>query len=208
MNLVSNPKCLYIPQISCVKCHLMKSKKSQLKPHPKKEFLTNRKFRVAANGCISEEVDVVSEVPQGTVLAAILFVIMISDIDEKVKNCILRSFADDTRVNKKVICNEDKELMQEDLEIIYKWADENKMKFNTNKFEQIAYRKRENIKVESYKTPSGDLVMIKNTVNDLGIYSTNDLDGLQPYSIVAPPQDKMPQHFLDVLSCPINGMYK
>ena len=46
-------------------------------------------------------------VPQDTVLAAILFVIMISDIDEKVKNCILRSFADDTRVNKKIICNED-----------------------------------------------------------------------------------------------------
>ena len=72
-----------------------------------------------ANGCMSEEGDVMSGVPQGTVLAAILFVIMISDIDEKVKNCILRSFADDTRVNKKVICNEDKELMQEDLEIIY-----------------------------------------------------------------------------------------
>ena len=34
------------------------------------------------------------------------------------------------------------------------------------------------------------------------------IDGLQPYSIVAPPQDEMPQHFLDVLSCPINGMDK
>ena len=33
-----------------------------------------------------------------------------------------------------------------------------------------------------------------------------------PLSIVTPPplplQDKMPQHFLDVLSCPINGMYR
>ena len=56
-----------------------------------------------------------SGVQQGTVLAAILFVIMISDIDENVKLCILRSFADDTRVSKKVICNEDKEQMQEDL---------------------------------------------------------------------------------------------
>ena len=140
-----------------------------------KEFLTNRKFRVVANGCMSDEGDVTSGVPQGTVLAAILFVIMISDIDEKVKNCILRSFADDTRVNKKVMRNEDKKQMQEDLEVIYKWAEENKMKFNANKFEQIVHGKRENVDVEPYKTPSGDPIIIKDTVKDLGVYSTNDM---------------------------------
>merc|ERR1712236_99116 len=48
------------------------------------EFLRGRKFRVVANGSMSREEDV-SGVPQGTVLAAILFVIMISDIDEDVK---------------------------------------------------------------------------------------------------------------------------
>merc|ERR1712033_74780 len=69
------------------------------------ELLRGRKFRVVANGCMSREEDVISEVPQDTVLAAILFVIMISDIDENIKMCILRSFADDTRVSKKVICN-------------------------------------------------------------------------------------------------------
>ena len=67
-----------------------------------REFLRNRKFKVVANGCMSEEENVLSGVPQGTVLAAILFVIMISDIDENVKECIVRSFADDTRVNKKI----------------------------------------------------------------------------------------------------------
>ena len=87
-----------------------------------KEFLTDRKFKVVANGCMSDEGEVTSGVPQGTVLAAILFVIMISDIDENVKVCILRSFADDTRVSKKVICNEDKQQMQEDLRPIYDWA--------------------------------------------------------------------------------------
>ena len=64
-----------------------------------------------------------------------------------------------TQELKKVICNKDKERMQEDLEIIHKWADENKMKFNTNKFEQIAHRKRKSIEVEPYKTPSGDPFM-------------------------------------------------
>ena len=41
-------------------------------------------------------------------LAAILFTIIISDIDEEVKNCILRCFADDTRVNKNIKTKADK----------------------------------------------------------------------------------------------------
>ena len=40
------------------------------------EFLKERKFRVVANGCMSIEDDVISGVPQVTVLAAILFVII------------------------------------------------------------------------------------------------------------------------------------
>ena len=47
-------------------------------------FLKNRKYRVVANGEISEEQDVISGVPQGTVLASILFIIMIYDIDKEV----------------------------------------------------------------------------------------------------------------------------
>merc|ERR1712243_420774 len=85
-----------------------------------KEFLYKRKYKVLVNGVMSEEQDVISGVPQGTVLAAILFVIMISDIDDNVKHSIVRSFADDTRVNKKISKEEDKKQMQEDLEIIYK----------------------------------------------------------------------------------------
>ena len=65
---------------------------------------------------------------------AILFVIIISDIDENFKKCLIRIFADDTRGNKKIEGERDKELMQMDLEAIYEWAEKNKMKFN-EKFE-------------------------------------------------------------------------
>jgi len=37
------------------------------------EFLKERKFRVVANGCMLREQDVILGVPQGTVLAAIVF---------------------------------------------------------------------------------------------------------------------------------------
>ena len=49
------------------------------------EFLSNRKYKVVANGESSELQEVISGVPQGTVLAAILFVIMIADINEEVE---------------------------------------------------------------------------------------------------------------------------
>ena len=139
------------------------------------EFLKGRKFRVVANGCMSREEDVISGVPQGTVLAAMLFVIMISDIDENVKECIVRSFADDTRVNKKISNENDKELMQKDLGAIYEWARKNKMKFNEGKFEQMAHGKVKDITIEPYKTPCGDEIQIKDTAKDLGVLATNDL---------------------------------
>ena len=66
------------------------------------------------NGCMSEEEDEISGVPQGTVLAAILFVIMISDIEENVKRSIIRSFVDDIRTNKKINNPNDIKEMQED----------------------------------------------------------------------------------------------
>merc|ERR1711895_98477 len=116
--------------------------------------------------------------PAGTVLAAILFVIMISDIDEDVKMSIIRCFADDTRVNKKIKTNEDKELMQKDLDTVYRWAEKNKMKFNEKKFEQMAHGPLKEVTIEPYNTSSGKDIEIKETVKDLGVLATNDLRGL------------------------------
>merc|ERR1712030_51100 len=138
------------------------------------EFLNGRKFRVVANGYMSRE-DVISGVPQGTVLAAILFVIMISDIDENVKNCLVRSFADDTRVNKKIGNNFDKESIQKDLEAIYDWAEKNKMKFNENKFEQMSHGPLKGVTTDQYKNSNGEEIEINRTAKDLGVMATNDL---------------------------------
>ena len=92
-----------------------------------KDFLNDRRYRVLANGMMSEEQEVVSGVPQGTVLASIFFVIMISDIDENLKNSVVRLFADDTRVSAKIRTKEDMELLQQDLDAVYGWAEKNLM---------------------------------------------------------------------------------
>merc|ERR1712106_621675 len=140
-----------------------------------REFLRDRKFRVVVNGEMSEEQDVKSGVPQGTVLAAILFIIMIYDIDEEIQRCIVRCFADDTRINKKVRTEEDKEAMQEDLNKIYKWAEKNIMKFNEKKFEQMTCGETKGVDVESYITPTGTIIENNKIVKDLGVVTSADL---------------------------------
>ena len=48
-------------------------------------FLTKRKQVVVVDGSISELTEILSGVPQGFVLGPLLFIIMVSDIDEFVK---------------------------------------------------------------------------------------------------------------------------
>merc|ERR1712002_1376752 len=140
------------------------------------EFLKDRKFRVVVNGCMSDEAEVLSVVPQGTVLAALLFVIMISDIDENIKKSVVRSFVDDTRVNRKINGPTDKNEFQEHLNMMYKWARDNKMEFNEKKFEHMTNGNPNEPPIIHYKTPSGDKIQTKDTVRDLGAIASKDLD--------------------------------
>ena len=76
------------------------------------DFLYDRKYRVMANGMMSDEQVMISGVRQGTVLSSIFFIIIISDIDENLKNSIVELYAEDTRVSAKIRTKEDEEMLQ------------------------------------------------------------------------------------------------
>ena len=63
------------------------------------DWLTNRTQRVALNGQFSSWINVLSGVPQGSVLGQLLFLIYINDINKAAESLdIIRKFSDDTKV--------------------------------------------------------------------------------------------------------------
>ena len=87
-----------------------------------KQWLSGRKQRVVINGKISDWKDVLSGVPQGSILGPLLFIIFINDLDAGIRNRILK-FADDTKLLGKVGSKEDIEALQSDLRLLCEWGD-------------------------------------------------------------------------------------
>ena len=141
------------------------------------DFLSDREQVILANGVKSNSSQVLSGVPQGTVLGPILFLILINDIDESINSSSFVSlFADDTRIAKEVRNETDVENFQTDLEKLYDWQKQNNMEFNSNKFEVLRYGKNDDLKQSTcYLTPnSDDIIEEKESLRDLGIMMSND----------------------------------
>lgn len=99
-------------------------------------FLEERTQCVVCGGYTSNPANVISGVPQGTVLGPLLFLIYINDLPECVSSmCSL--FADDCLVYRKIKSERDIEILQNDLTSLELWASKWLMTFNTDKCEFI-----------------------------------------------------------------------
>ena len=96
------------------------------------KWLTHRKQRVIVDGEISNWKSVLSGVPQGSVLGPILFLIYINDLEADISSIVL-TFADATKVFRKVTNYTDKQSLQDDLDKLVKWSEKGQMLFNYGK---------------------------------------------------------------------------
>ena len=137
-------------------------------------FLTGRQQVVIVNGRKSKVSDVISGVPQGTVLGPLLFLIYISDISEGVK-AKLKVYVDDTKVKRSIKDETEVEELQEDLETMYKWADTNNMTFNSAKFQLMRYGNNQDLKNETlyFTEQMEDVIPEFETLKDLGVHMNN-----------------------------------
>ena len=135
-------------------------------------FLKHRHQSVRVEGYLSEKVWVKSGVPQGSVLGPLLFLIMMYDINKNIIDSTLSSFADDTRLWRKIRNLQEANELQNDLSKLYEWAQINNMDFNPEKFEGMSYGLDEE---QSYKAPDSTTIKQLNVVKDLGIYMAEDM---------------------------------
>ena len=108
--------------------------------------LLNREQSVVVNGVESEFVQVISGVPQGSVLGPLLFLIYINDVAsiELSVNTKLSLYADDMLLYKVITSSEDYAELQEDINLIHNWSVNNLMTFNASKCKcMYISRKRE-----------------------------------------------------------------
>ena len=96
------------------------------------DFLTRRYQQVSINGETSNQKEVTSGLPQGSVLGPILFVIYINDLPEAVESAAYL-FADDTKIFRVINSLDDQHILQNDLVKLENWSDKWLLKFHPEK---------------------------------------------------------------------------
>ena len=94
-------------------------------------FLNNRK-RVVVDGSFSNFADVESDVPQGTVLGPLLFLLHINNLPSCVNSKVC-PFADDCLLYREIKNNQDQIDMQRDLDALMDWGSTWGMKYSMQK---------------------------------------------------------------------------
>jgi len=97
------------------------------------DFLTSRTMRVGLRGAFSKLMEVLSGVPQGSVLGPLLFLLFVNELPEWIKNSIMKMFADDTKMWTRIGTGADSIILQEDLDRLVEWSNRWQLKFNPDK---------------------------------------------------------------------------
>ena len=130
-------------------------------------YLNNRKQRVVVNGKCSEWCRVTSGTPEGGVISALLFALYVNDLPREMSSPVLL-YADDAKIYRKISCQHDSVLLQNDLVSLLHWSKTWKLELNASKCKQFTMT----LKTKAFSTS----YMIGNTalehvdkIRDLGV---------------------------------------
>ena len=121
-------------------------------------------------GVSSKPLSVISGVPQGSVLGPLLFLIYINGITELPLSpeSKLVMYADDILLYRPIRQASDYQRLQQDVEALGKWANDNYLTFNPSKSKAMVFsRKRHPVQAPSYLSLNGSTLEIVDSVKYL-----------------------------------------
>ena len=133
-----------------------------------KNYLNERQQTVSVNGEKSDPVEVLSGVPQGTVLGPLLFVLYINDILDNTKSHGFM-FADDTKLFRQVTSKEDALVLQSDINLLDEWSKKWLLSFNKSKCHVLTLGKFDDIMYAHRYTVAGYEIEHVFQEKDLGV---------------------------------------
>ena len=129
------------------------------------DFLKGRRQRVSVNGSMSGWSDVISGIPQGSVLGPLFFAIFINDLPSLLRNKVLL-FADDTKIYSSISRANPISSLQDDINACIEWSVMWQLPFNISKC-KILHIGQFNPRY-CYKMDGMDIVKV-NEEKDLGV---------------------------------------
>ena len=137
-------------------------------------FLVGRQQRVKINGTFSNWIDVLSGIPQGTILGPLLFVIYINDLPDVCDHLAeIYLFADDAKLFRHIQTEEDHIMLQSGLDELQKWSDTWLLQLNVDKCKTVFYGRNINTNYD-YCLHCNTLGK-EDYIKDLGVIFDTDL---------------------------------
>ena len=131
-------------------------------------YLHDKTQRFFISGPASTWLPVKSGVPQGSILGPLLFLLFINDLPNVIQYCKVDLFADDAKMYKKVVTEEDCVNLQKDLDSVYQWSIKWGLSFNVSKCKLICVTRSKKLVLFNYNV-NGDVLECVNEMSDLGV---------------------------------------